>query len=182
MRVDSVSSAKGKIARKEMSPRAQLLLLIAAIATLGIDGLFIRNLLRERQTGDESLNWPQVEGTVSQCEFHRGAHNSPNATISYQYSVGRNSYSSDQANVAGRYIRFRPRAFVDNHPVGTKIPVYYNPNNPHVSVVVPGIDHENTACLVLFAALPAPLAVCSLYLAFRIIRRSNANNIRPSYA
>ncbi len=164
------SSALEKDSRKEMSLLANIIMVVAAIVVLIIGGIFMRNLFRERQTGKESLNWPQTEGLVMRSEYNQRRHDS-NARISYRYVVNGKAFFSTQVNVAKDYMLSEPRLFVEKHPAGTKIPVFYNSEHPGVSVLVPGIDSENTTLLVLFGALLIFLCLSSLAVVFQIIRR-----------
>ena len=153
-----------------------LILALLSITALSSGGLFMRNLLVERQAGRESLNWPQTEGVVTQCDYRKSGRDA-HVRISYEYMVGGKPYVSAQVNVAKDYMLSEPRAFADKHPVGTKIPVYYKRDRPEVSVVVPGVDSENTALLVLFGAMLLFLSSSSMVLLFQTVRASRANQI-----
>jgi hypothetical protein len=168
--VGKAPTSQTKSSRKELPLWGSILLLISAIVACSIGGVFMRKFWHERQAGKESLNWPQTEGVVTRCEYHqrrRDAH----ARISYQYDVGGKAYSSVQVDVAKDYLLIEPKAFVDKHPTGTKIPVYYNVDHPEVSVLLPGIDSENTAVLVLFGTMLLFLCVTTLYGVFQITLR-----------
>ena len=146
-----------------------MLLLFFAIVTCSIGGLFISKLWRERQTGKESLNWPQTEGLVMRCEYNHSKRN-PNARISYLYKVDGKKYHSEQVTVANEFMIYDPRIFADAHPARTKIHVYYKPEHPDVCVIVPGIESQNTACLVLFGVLVLFLTGASLNLVLQTVR------------
>lgn len=168
------STASAQAGRKGFSLRGQIILALVAIATLGYGGIYMRNLWRERQMGEASLNWPQTEGMLTQCEYRGSRRSGAHARISYQYVIAGKTYFSKQVNVAKDYLLLKPQAFVDEHPVGTKISVYYNHDHPEVAVIVPGIDNENTTLLVLFSAMFLVLGVSTIAIIFQLTRRAFA--------
>ena len=108
--VDKNPTSQAKSSRKELPLWGSMLLLISAIVACSIGGVFMRKFWHERQTGKESLNWPQTEGVVTKCEYHHSRRGG-NARISYRYAVGGKAYSSAQVDVAKDYLLNEPKAF-----------------------------------------------------------------------
>lgn len=158
-----------KPGRNELPLWGSVLVLVFAVVGGSIGGAFMRNLWHERQAGIASLNWPQTEGLVVRSEYNQRRRDS-NARVSYRYVVNGKAFLSTQVNVANDYMLIEPRIFVDNHPAGTKIPVYYNANDPSIAVLFPGIDRENTFCLIAFGVMLFLTGVSSVALCIRILR------------
>ena len=130
-----------------------LSLLISGGIAFGFGSHYIRQLIHERELGQASLHWSQTDGLVTKCNYRRGTRGSSSATISYTYEVDGKTYSSDRVTVTSNFTLRDPKAFVRDHPLNSKIPVYYHPNESSTSVLIPGIDGENTAMLVIFGSL-----------------------------
>ena len=130
-----------------------LSLLISGGIAFGVGSHFIQKFIHARELGQASLHWPQTDGLVTKCEYHRGTRGSRSATISYTYVVNGKTYSSDQVTVTSNCTLRDPKTFVRDHPVNSKILVYYHPNESSTSVLIPGIEGENTAVLVIFGSL-----------------------------
>jgi hypothetical protein len=111
----------------------------------------------EFREGQQSLSWPVAEGIVysAHIETHHddegGVSYSPR--IAYHYSVTSNTYSGNRiravkgTDAAGRNYS-KTKLLVDSHQPGSTVRVFYNPNQPESSVLVPGSVGRTLGLLV----------------------------------
>ena len=101
-------------------------------------------------------SWPKVTGEIIRSKVN-GKHGS-NATthysldLQYSYSVGNENFIGSRRrylDVRGNHRRALDE-FVEKHPKGSLIDVYYNPKKPKVSVLIPGIVFTGLILLSLF--------------------------------
>ena len=124
-----------------------------------IMGVGVRNVLR----ANRSSRWPQVPGVVVQSESgtetvsnDREAFTEPDylqdghaimyvARIRFGYSVSGQNYSTDQLHVgqtvsSGNSSEAQLRLF--KYPLGSAVTVSYNPANPSIAAVEPGLTRD----------------------------------------
>lgn len=92
----------------------------------------------------DSKTWPRTQGTVLKsyvAPFGMGARGDYMATIIYKYTINGQVYKSHRLSViqtASKQLTSL-RGFVAEHPEGTQVTVYFSPNDPSLSVLVPGL-------------------------------------------
>lgn len=108
---------------------------------LTADGVFFRFISKQVA----SLHYPAVEGTVTHSEAriinsrHGGWHCS--AVMKYRYKVGRWDYTGSTVKYSVfPDSRQTVEDFVRTHPVGSSIQVFYDPQSPPDSLLLPGIN------------------------------------------
>lgn len=118
----------------------------ALVALIGAVGLFLsgRDLLR----GRSSASWPTTQGEVvfAQIESHMSTDSDGDssmtygAKIVYNYQVGGQQFTGDRHRFsqASTSSARRAQETVNRYPVGSMVTVYYDPNNPQLSVLEPG--------------------------------------------
>ena len=102
------------------------------------------------QTTQKSIasdNWPQTQGTIitSDIETHKthtkhGYSYTYGPEIVYTYSVNGQSYTANKVSYStgsSSDVSYAQK-IVNTYPVGTQIPVFYNPENPTEAVLEPG--------------------------------------------
>lgn len=96
-----------------------------------------------------STGWPTVEGTVTSAETRIARHpagdrarSSTKAVVVYSYSVEGIKYSSDRISFVqdGAGSGHEAHQIVRRYPFGKKVKVYFNPDDPRVSVLEPGMS------------------------------------------
>lgn len=96
-----------------------------------------------RQWGTRS--WMETTGTVlsSSVKTWPGSHNPRTlALISYQYTVGDQTYRSDRVDFGDPSdSRGTAGRLVAQYPAGASIPVIYNPNDPGEATLTRGLTH-----------------------------------------
>lgn len=141
---------------------------VAALAAMAaFIGLIAFALKRQVEA---ARSWPTVDGVVESSRIERfrmqtGVTNSSlsrffKADTVYAYRVGTVEYKGSRLRFGGRfYATFSlfARNQVENYPPGTKVTVYYNPENHSEAVLEPVADGYWTT--VLLAALMAAGAV-----------------------
>ncbi len=101
----------------------------------------------------DTLRFVAVEGTVSSCEIKTEDRDDEQrwVDIEYHYLVDNISYSGNQICIGGLRNNAAMSKFVAEHPVGTTVPVYYDPDNPATAVLMPGGWSGQQMLEVLFA-------------------------------
>jgi hypothetical protein len=135
-----------------------------------------------------SLRWPTVSGVILESKFvrvnpdfeasglamifHNHVHHY--ADVSYRYAINGREYVSSQISLWSSDLSGgsgHPRAFVDAHPAGSAVLVYYEPSCPQNSVLIPGADKILDPALILGGPVVIGLGLISYYDQVRIIRR-----------
>jgi hypothetical protein len=124
-----------------------------------------------------SLEWPAVAGTVLQSEWghHTGRRtlhvHQPDyyyVLLTYAYEVGGTRRSSHQIKLWNPELRGRREPvldFVSTHPVDSTVTVYYDPQHPDNSALIPGADEFGiqvavwAGCILVIAATVALIRV-----------------------
>jgi hypothetical protein len=119
----------------------------ALVAVIGAVGLFLtgRDLLR----GRSSAAWPTTQGEVvySSMEQHMSTDSDGDrsvtygAKIVYNYQVGGQQLTGDRRAFSESRTSSARRAqeIANRYQVGAQVTVYYDSNNPQVSVLEPGV-------------------------------------------
>ena len=135
-----------------------------------------------------SLQWPSVPGVVLHSDYSslggnlqqasffalsHGSHTS-GAHVTYRYAVNGNSYVSSQIALWSSDLvggTGRPYQFVQEHPVGTSVLVYYDPRDPQNAVLIPGADTFTDRLLMWSGAGAAALSLLAYFNQIRMLRR-----------
>jgi hypothetical protein len=113
-----------------------------------------------------SANWPNVPGAITHSMVDRSGRRHSRAVVIYRYKVNGREYE-------GRRIRaglwrmsdtlFRTsQSVVDEYPVGTNLPVYYNPAAPDRGVLRVGVTGRDWAESLGLLAIVYGLTLFSL--------------------
>jgi hypothetical protein len=118
---------------------------------LAFDGFMVHTIFKQA----ESVDYPQVTGTVTHCEI-RTHHGSKGGTsyepfIKYRYAVGGHPFTGTRLryNSVSSSNYGAASSLVDEHPVGSPLQVYYDPTNPQDALLLPGIEGSDFI-MVLF--------------------------------
>jgi hypothetical protein len=135
--------------------------IFALLAVIGGVGAFLsgRDLLR----GRSSTSWPTTQGEVvySSIEQHMDSDSDGGTSVTYKAKVVYNYQVGGQALVGDRR-RFletssnnarRAQEAINRYPVGAQVMVYFDPNNPQVSVLEPGAGVGGLIALVITLGL-----------------------------
>jgi hypothetical protein len=84
-----------------------------------------------------------VSGRVETSHSTKGASKSK-PVISYRYAVNGTEYESERYSLTvARGASFWAKEVIDSHPAGSRITVYYNPENPAKSVLDRGFQKDD---------------------------------------
>jgi hypothetical protein len=107
-------------------------------ARLFLLGALLTAFVRDVREFPGSASWPSIPGEVIASQvildddgFSRN--------FAYRYSVEGKTYSSTRVTFFEYALftnRFQNEQFVDAHPVGSRVRILYNPNNPDSSVLM----------------------------------------------
>ncbi len=116
--------------------------LLFGVKGIELTGSGVNNIINARQ----SASWPTTEGRILSSDVKKGIYRgtriwgtgiSYGAAISYEYSLNGESFSSNKvlfgevSGVSGD----AARAYVKKYPKGTRVSVFYDPDNPSVAVL-----------------------------------------------
>lgn len=89
--------------------------------------------------------WPTALGKITKSEIVEIGPNPKTHTcnIVYEYNIGNGDIESDRVSFFGIFTLKESEEFTNRFRVGTRHPVYYDPSNPELSVLVPGIYGKN---------------------------------------
>ncbi len=137
-----------------MRKRANPLLGVLIMPLFLIVGVFVTKWgAKTLDNAKESMDWPTVQGQVLHSEVVRekksnsgsrssgGSSVTYNADVMFEFKLKGDTYSSDNVSF-GQYSSSDPseaRKIVRDYPQGSSVTVYYNPEDPDVSVLEPGV-------------------------------------------
>jgi hypothetical protein len=115
--------------------------LVAMLPAVGILGglgyLFNSQAKKSKALKKAALSWPSVPGTVqtSRVEVSGGEYTTVYPHIEYEYTVAAQKYRYDSIKAGDKFVSLsftQSNAYevVEKYPVGTRVRVYYNPDNP----------------------------------------------------
>jgi hypothetical protein len=84
-------------------------------------------------TANASLSWLTTEGTITRSERYKST-----PDISYDYTVEGKQYTGGTYQYGALHTRGRTEQIVAQYSVGTVVKVYYSPQSPEKSVLIPG--------------------------------------------
>lgn len=125
---------------------------------------------RNRQKATESLNWPQVPGTITQAEIKKDYDTDAEGftttsyvpEIQYQYQVGGKEFTNQRISFGGTrtYSSIKKaEEALSQYPVKSPVSVYYKPDNPEESVLVQGT--KGTMTLIIVGAVFIGISICA---------------------
>lgn len=118
-----------------------LFILFGAVATLW--GYVI--ISRARRT----LNWPHVEGVIEECRLS-SQHDDLLPHIVFRYSVADSLYRHAM-EFSGDITPTQEfaRSYVEKYPLGSKVQVYFQPDNPQKATLEPGLGRGDWLVLAI---------------------------------
>jgi hypothetical protein len=119
-----------------------------------------------------SLSWPTIDGSIlssevyEQCcgEYSEGWF----AKVSYRYSLAGREYISDKVelvSVGDSNTGYFAHEVIRRYPVGKTVAVYYNPSNPGIAVLEPGIPNDH----YLFFLIQIVIALAAVFLCLGLL-------------
>ena len=114
---------------------------MALLCTIGL-GLLVFGAAQVKK-GRASVAWPTTEGEIMAAEMtgNRGDSTTYGAKIIYAYELGKTGFSGDKVSL-GDYSSSNSehaREILRRYPIGKKVLVYYNPEDPSEAILEPGI-------------------------------------------
>jgi hypothetical protein len=128
--------------------------------------LFVLN--NTYQEAEQANHWPTVMGAIFESRVQSRTSSSATGTgfdpiIRYQYRVQRQQYVNNTWQKIGNSpTRHEAQEIVDRYPQGKRTTVYYDPEDPENSLLVPGNTSETSWVLWLFTYVPVGVFVLAL--------------------
>lgn len=121
---------------------------------LGILTLYSCFVLPQYFKAMESGLWPQAKGVVTTSHLEVGYFKQMKGyygVIEYNYCVGKTSFHGTRLsfNMVHLAVEDAWKPVVDSYPVGKQVTVYYDPKNPGLAVLEPGLHDEMRDMFVL---------------------------------
>jgi hypothetical protein len=131
---------------------------IAAGVTLLMFGGLLFNVLRMRSQMQAASRWDRIEGVITVSRVDQPpTHisddlNDATPVIRYRYRVGGQELESDQVRIGGVALTTRVLAggLVARYPVGARVDVHIDPNDPKNALLEPD-QQGNLTALIVFA-------------------------------
>lgn len=155
--------------------------ILSVLIIWGIFGfaLYVGNIYLYREIADTqnrenaAQTWPTVTGEIggSEIKLHRklrGPVMYPH--ISYTYEVNGKSYHSSNIMAGGEMGGMNVETMLARYPHGSKVTVYYDPQNPKNAVLEPGNKTISKALWLMFAFMNIFLCVVGLYATFDTLK------------
>ncbi len=100
---------------------------------------------RNIRAAKASAHWPTLPGEIKHSEIEEfGPHPvSYTCDILYEYQHNGIKYESDRVSFFGIFTLEESKSFTQQFTVDSRPFVYYNPDNPAFSVLVPGVYGKN---------------------------------------
>lgn len=100
----------------------------------------------------KTLQWPSVEGTIEESKASSESTESNDLLphIEYCYSVEQQTFR-EIMKFSGDITPSQEfaRSYVDKYPVGARVQVYYNPANPEMATLEPGLGKGDWLVLAI---------------------------------
>ena len=160
----------------DSTSRGCFLIFVAVFFAVWYAFLFVMN--DTYQEAEQANHWPTVMGTILESRVQVRTSSSDTGTefdpiIRYQYRVQRQQYVNNTWQKIGNSpTRHQAQEIVNRYPQGKRTTVYYDPENPQNSVLVPGNTTETRWGLWLFTYVPVGVVVFA-YIVSIIKRRSS---------
>ena len=107
--------------------------------------------------GRASLTWPAVEGEITVSHVVKDRRDSKDyytPVVNYKYRVGETEYIGSR--IAADSLRtthsYRTTKILEDFPMGARVPVYYSPENPENTILIPGVQKMTYYLLAAAAA------------------------------
>ncbi|MGC9350342.1 MAG: DUF3592 domain-containing protein, partial [Anaerolineae bacterium] len=122
-----------------------LIVLGSGAFILGLAYIIWISVVKHRSQG--TPNWPKVTGTIVRARVYAFEHETPQGIkrtytplVSYTYEAGGQVYTAVERNVLPYYQATHDKLqtaedVVAQYPVGSEVPIYYNPANPKQSLL-----------------------------------------------
>lgn len=116
--------------------------ILPLVLLIGFGIFFYRRYQQGNAARASAQSWPSTSGVVLSSSVQvRRSHNSSSEypVVVYQYEVDGKSYQGQRVKASDKFISVRimgeARATVARYPVGARVSVYYDPNNPSESAL-----------------------------------------------
>ncbi len=146
-------------------------------------------IFEEANDGRDAVNWPTTSGQVVETKVSShtsttssgsGRRRATSRTTSYvpwvlyRYSVSGLELENDKVQTMTSYdTRAEAKQVIEQYPVDSTVTVYYKPDDPDKSVLVPGIPEDSYLVLNLFTYIPA--GIISILLLIWVVRRMRSS-------
>ena len=131
--------------------------IIFGLIFVGVGGFLAVFTLVDLRSAKRAAAWPQVQGKVRtsrvvERETRRGT--SYSAEVKYEYEVDGIQHTSDRIKFEWQSTGYRSaEATAERYPAGSPMPVYYDPQEPSLSVLEREIEVGSVIFVILFGLL-----------------------------
>jgi hypothetical protein len=115
-------------------------LLFGAVAVAAFLVAIMPTTIREIPVQAASAKWPMATATVTQSDVGR---KKTGLLFRYRYPAGGRTYEASERRIVGMtgyYLLENKADFVAKHPIGSTLVIWYNPADPWVATIAPGLS------------------------------------------
>jgi hypothetical protein len=109
----------------------------------------------------ESLYWPKAEGIITQSFMDWDRHRRQYANIKYSFTVNGQKITGFQ--ISAKEMNKSNEDLLKEYPVGKKVIVFYDPENPENSLLEPGYSWQSYQALVIGIVILIVAIVVALF-------------------
>ncbi|MEW6527262.1 MAG: DUF3592 domain-containing protein [Spirochaetota bacterium] len=109
----------------------------------------------------ESLYWPKAEGIITQSFMDWDRHRRQFANITYTFTVNGQKIKGFQ--ISAKEMNKSNEDLLKEYPVGKKVIVFYDPENPENSLLEPGYSWQSYQALILGIVILIVAIVVALF-------------------
>lgn len=140
---------------------------ISAVVFIGFGLFFAWKGAEAHQQGTASLDWPIAKGNIKDANHYRSRKGS-DFNVRYDYSINESHFSGRR--VAFASMSSDHESWIKRFKPGASVDVYYNPENPAESVLIPG-QQESALIISGFGLLFATVGSLPIIFYFRARKR-----------
>ena len=133
-----------------------------------------REIVHTQNRENATLTWPTVPGEITASKVKK-RHDSENGTveyphISYTYEVNGKKHHSSNIMAGGELGGMNVESTLARYPLGLKVTVYYDPQNPKDAVLEPGNKTISKGLWLMLALVNIFVCGMGLYFTYSILK------------
>lgn len=154
-----------------------VLLIVAVFALIfGVLNFFMYRTITETQRREKAVQtWPTVTGTIGTSEArthrHSGRQSATFPHVTYTYEVNGKTHHSSNIMAGGEIGGLNVESTLARYPQGSKVTVYYDPQNPKDAVLEPTKTTVSKAIWLMLAAMNIIVCVGGVWAVYGTLKK-----------
>lgn len=139
-----------------------------------VNFLLLRDTIHTQNREKTTLTWSTTEGTITTSKV-RKQHDTENGNVSYPrvtytYEVDGKKHHSSNIMAGGEIGGINVESTLARYPLGLKVTVYYDPQNPKDAVLEPGNTTFSKGMWLMIALVKIFVCGMGLYLTYSTLK------------